>query len=194
VGQSWWNCEEDMWGRVGGIVKRMCGESWWNCEEDVWGRVGGIVKLMYAICFEFRRIKYLSVTSVYFCTYSGTSWLVYEATITVLNFRSLWSKSQGCFQMAKIINSDWIGEVFSYNIPYNVNCVRRYSATDMWFGLYLKQRNTKHELGQIRQSVSAIIRPLLRTLYNSHLTLPCRLLSNVQHVITDLLDGAKSFL
>ena len=23
--QSWWNCEEDVWGRVGGIVKRMCG-------------------------------------------------------------------------------------------------------------------------------------------------------------------------
>jgi hypothetical protein len=25
VGQSWWNCEEDVWGRVGGIVKRICG-------------------------------------------------------------------------------------------------------------------------------------------------------------------------
>jgi len=25
VGQSWWNCEEGVWGRVGGIVKRMCG-------------------------------------------------------------------------------------------------------------------------------------------------------------------------
>ena len=27
-------------------MKRMCGESWCNCEEDVWGRVGGIVKRM----------------------------------------------------------------------------------------------------------------------------------------------------
>jgi len=25
VGQSWWNCEEDVWGRVGGIVKKVCG-------------------------------------------------------------------------------------------------------------------------------------------------------------------------
>jgi len=25
VGQCWWNCEEDVWGRVGGIVKSMCG-------------------------------------------------------------------------------------------------------------------------------------------------------------------------
>jgi len=46
VGQSLWNFEEDVWGRVGGIVKRMCGERWWNCEEDVWAGVGGIVKRM----------------------------------------------------------------------------------------------------------------------------------------------------
>ena len=38
-GESWWNCEDDVWGRVGGIVKRMFGESWWNCEEDVWGEL-----------------------------------------------------------------------------------------------------------------------------------------------------------
>ena len=25
MGQSWWNCEDDVWGRVGGIVKKMCG-------------------------------------------------------------------------------------------------------------------------------------------------------------------------
>ena len=25
MGQSWWNCEEDVWGRIGGIVKMMCG-------------------------------------------------------------------------------------------------------------------------------------------------------------------------
>jgi len=25
VGQNWWNCEEDVWGRVGGIVKRKFG-------------------------------------------------------------------------------------------------------------------------------------------------------------------------
>ena len=45
-GESWWNCEEDVWGRVGGNVKKICGESWWNYEEDVWGSVGGIVKRM----------------------------------------------------------------------------------------------------------------------------------------------------
>ena len=56
MGQSWWNCEEDVWGRVGGIVKTMCGvefvefrrrymgQIWWNFEDDVWGRVGGILK------------------------------------------------------------------------------------------------------------------------------------------------------
>jgi hypothetical protein len=33
VGPSWWDCEDGMWGRVGGIVKKECG-----------GRVGGIVK------------------------------------------------------------------------------------------------------------------------------------------------------
>ena len=25
MGQIWWNCEEDVWGRVGGIVKRKYG-------------------------------------------------------------------------------------------------------------------------------------------------------------------------
>ena len=25
MGQSWWNCEDDVWERVGGIVKRMFG-------------------------------------------------------------------------------------------------------------------------------------------------------------------------
>jgi len=25
VGQSWWKCEEEVWGRVGGIVKKVCG-------------------------------------------------------------------------------------------------------------------------------------------------------------------------
>ena len=25
MGQSWWNCEDDVWGRVAGIVKRICG-------------------------------------------------------------------------------------------------------------------------------------------------------------------------
>ena len=74
MGQSWWNCEDDVWGRVGGIVKKMCvGQSWWNCEDDVWGRVGGIVKTMCAICFEFRRIKYLSGTPVHFCAYNDTN-------------------------------------------------------------------------------------------------------------------------
>jgi len=38
-GESWWNCEEKVWGRDSGIVKRMCGESWWNCEEDVRGEL-----------------------------------------------------------------------------------------------------------------------------------------------------------
>ena len=58
MGQSWWYCEEEVWGRVGGIVKTMCGadlvdfcrrglgQIWWNCEHNVWGRVGGIVKTM----------------------------------------------------------------------------------------------------------------------------------------------------
>ena len=58
MGQSWWKFEDDMWGRVGVIVKKMCGAelleflkrcvrlSWWNCEDDVWGRVGGILKTM----------------------------------------------------------------------------------------------------------------------------------------------------
>ena len=53
-------CVCDVWGRVDGIVKMMC-----VC--DVWGRVGGIVKKMCAVCFEFRRIKYLSGTPVDFC-------------------------------------------------------------------------------------------------------------------------------
>ena len=25
MGQSWWNCEGEVWGRVGGIVKVNCG-------------------------------------------------------------------------------------------------------------------------------------------------------------------------
>ena len=91
----------DVWGRVGGIVKTMCGESWWNCEDDVWGRVGGIVKMMCAICFEFRRIKHLSGTPVHFCTYSGTRWLVYEATNQVRDFRRLWVEKSRTFPSDK---------------------------------------------------------------------------------------------
>jgi len=33
VWENWWNCEDDIWGRVGG-----------NIEDGVWGRVSGIVK------------------------------------------------------------------------------------------------------------------------------------------------------
>jgi hypothetical protein len=74
VGQSWWDCADDMcyvWGRFGGIVKTVC---------DVWGRVGGIVQTVCAICLELRTIKYLSGSPQHFCTYSGTRRLVYEAT------------------------------------------------------------------------------------------------------------------
>jgi len=44
VGESWWKIVDDLWGRVAGTVKTVCGYSWWNCEENVWGRDGGIVK------------------------------------------------------------------------------------------------------------------------------------------------------
>ena len=46
MGQSLWNCEDGVWGRVVGILKWMIGDNWWNCEGDVWGRVGGIVKVI----------------------------------------------------------------------------------------------------------------------------------------------------
>ena len=49
-GESWWNCEDDVWeswwnfeedlcGKVSGIMKMKCGEICWNCEEDVWGEL-----------------------------------------------------------------------------------------------------------------------------------------------------------
>ena len=44
MGQIWWDCEDVVWGRVGGIVKTVCGQCWWVCEEGVRGRDGGIVK------------------------------------------------------------------------------------------------------------------------------------------------------
>ena len=59
MGQSLWNCENDVWLRVGGIVEMMCGEelvelrrrcvgqSWWNCGDAVWGRIGGNVKMVF---------------------------------------------------------------------------------------------------------------------------------------------------
>ena len=46
MGQIWWNCDDDVWGRFGGIVKTMCRQSWCNFEGGVWGRVGGIVKVV----------------------------------------------------------------------------------------------------------------------------------------------------
>jgi hypothetical protein len=78
------------------------GQIWWNCEDDVWGRVGGIVKTRCAICFEFRTIKYLSGTPVYFYTYSGKSRLVYEATIEVRDFRRLWVEKSRTFPSGKL--------------------------------------------------------------------------------------------
>ena len=56
MGQSWWHCEDNVWGSVGGIVKNVCGadllgllrmfwgQSWWNCEDGVWVKFGGMVK------------------------------------------------------------------------------------------------------------------------------------------------------
>jgi hypothetical protein len=76
------------------------------------------VKTMCALCFEFRRIKYLSGTPVHFCTYSGTSRLVYEATIKYVTSEACGLKSQGHFQVANIINSNWIGEVFQLQYCY----------------------------------------------------------------------------
>jgi len=47
-----------VWGRVGGILERMCGaelvelwrgcvgQSWWNCGDVIWSIVGGNVKTM----------------------------------------------------------------------------------------------------------------------------------------------------
>jgi hypothetical protein len=67
----------------------------------VWGRVGGIVKTLCAICFKFRTIKYLSGTLVHFCTYSGTSRLVYEATSEVRDFRRLWVEKSRTFPSSK---------------------------------------------------------------------------------------------
>ena len=58
MGQSWWDCEDGVWVRFGGIVKMVCGaelvglrrrclgQSWWDCEDGVWDRVGGIVKMV----------------------------------------------------------------------------------------------------------------------------------------------------
>ena len=55
MGQSWWDCEEGVWGRVGGIVKKVCraelvglrrrcvGQIWWDCEDGVRGIIFGIV-------------------------------------------------------------------------------------------------------------------------------------------------------
>ena len=34
-----------MGGRIGGIMKTVCGgQNWWECEDGVGGSVGGIVK------------------------------------------------------------------------------------------------------------------------------------------------------
>jgi len=56
VVKSWWDCGDDVWGRVGRIAKTVCGaelvelwrccvgQNWWKCEDGVWGRVVGTVK------------------------------------------------------------------------------------------------------------------------------------------------------
>ena len=44
MGQSWCNCEDDVWGRVGGILKMMCGAELVEFLRRYVGRVGGIVK------------------------------------------------------------------------------------------------------------------------------------------------------
>ena len=98
------------------------GQIWWNCKDDVWGRVGGIVKTMCAICFEFRRIKYLSGTPVHFCTYSGTSRLVYEATSTEPDFKRLWVEKSRKFPSGKLYKQRLDGRGFAVTILLrNVN-------------------------------------------------------------------------
>ena len=34
-------------GSVGVILKTPFVQSWWNCEDGIWGRDGGIVKTMF---------------------------------------------------------------------------------------------------------------------------------------------------
>jgi hypothetical protein len=97
-------------------------------------------------------------------------------------------KSQEHFLVANIINSDWIGEIFQLQYRYVMLirrvCVRRYSGLVCTENCWTPQS---------RQSVSANIRPLLRTLNNSHLTLRYRLLSNVlQYWLTDCMEQSAS--
>ena len=59
-------------------------------------------------------------------------------------------KSTRHFQLANIINSHWIFEVFQLQYSYltliRCVCVSRYSATDMCFSVYSKRLNTTTKL------------------------------------------------
>jgi len=106
------------------------------------GVVGEIVKMICAICFEFRKIKFLSCTPVHFCTYSGKSRLVYETTSEVRAFRRLWVEKSRKFPSGKHYKQRLDGRGFPVTIfPHKVNkmcvcvSVSRYSATYMWFSL-----------------------------------------------------------
>jgi len=119
------------------------------------GVVGEILKMVCAICFQFRKIKFLSDTLVHFCTYSGKSRLVYETTNEVRVFRRLLIEKSRKFPSRKHYKQRLDGRGFPVTIfPHKVNkmcvcvcvcvsvSVSRYSATYMWFSLYSKQLNT----------------------------------------------------
>ena len=53
MGEHWWNFEYDVWGRLCGIVERVCEEEVGNCEDDMWGRICGNVKMYGAELVEF---------------------------------------------------------------------------------------------------------------------------------------------
>jgi hypothetical protein len=49
VGQSWWNFENGVWGRFGGIVKTFFGAYLVEFLRLFWGRFGGIVKTVCGV-------------------------------------------------------------------------------------------------------------------------------------------------
>ena len=108
---------------------------------DVWGRVVGTVQKMCAICFQFRRLKYLQALLYISPRTRGTSRLVNEATSQVRDFSKLRVKKSRTFPSDKHYKQRLDRRGFPVTISQlNVNkmcvCVSRYSATDMWFSLY----------------------------------------------------------
>jgi len=100
VGHSWWNCEGEVWGTVGGIVKVMCG-----AELVELRRRCGSSALIFKQLNIFQAFLYISTRT------SVTSGLVYDATSQVRDFRKLCVESSMSFPSCKHYKQrqDWEG-------------------------------------------------------------------------------------